>query len=156
MIVMTITLLWLFSSLLLLLLCYVMSLSLSLCIFCCTVLRGFVVSATLRETSTRNAQTNVKNASDAAPHDQFNAILTAIISPPNPTITALVWHIFLSGTYRSALWSLQSISYRGLCSGGGGGNLGSHMRHPFSERLAEYCWNKSTCEIPWKARYPWS
>ena len=44
-------------------------------------------------------------------------------SPPAPTSSAPVWHIFSGGAYRSALWSPQHISYRGLCSGGGGGSL---------------------------------
>ena len=51
---------------------------------------------------------------------------STIISPPTPTITAPVWHIFWGWTCRSALCSPHNISYRGLRSGGGGGNDGSH------------------------------
>ena len=35
--------------------------------------------------------------------------------------------IFCGGAYKSASWSHRYISYRGLCSGGGGGNFGSHL-----------------------------
>ena len=53
------------------------------------------------------------------------ASLTTIISSPTPTITAPVWHMFWGGTYKSALRSPQHMmSYRGLCSGGGGGHFG--------------------------------
>ena len=44
--------------------------------------------------------------------------LTTIISPPTPTIMTPAWHIFWGGTHRSALWSPQHISPRGLCSWG--------------------------------------
>ena len=50
----------------------------------------------------------------------FLLLYTTNISPPTPTITAPVWHIFLGGTYKTALWSPNNISYSGLCSGGGG------------------------------------
>ena len=49
--------------------------------------------------------------------------LTTNKSPPTPTITAPVWHIFQGCTYRTALWSPQNMSYGWLCSGGGGGNV---------------------------------
>ena len=52
-------------------------------------------------------------------------LLTTIISPPTPTITAPIWHIVWGGTYESASWSPQHVSYRGLCRGGGAGDFGS-------------------------------
>ena len=49
------------------------------------------------------------------------------ISPPTHTITAPIWHILSGGTCCFALRSSQNMSYRGLCSGGGGANSGSHI-----------------------------
>ena len=71
-------------------------------------------------------KSDLRSSSSECPQPPKTLNLTTIISPPTPTITAPVWHIFWGGTYRSALRSPQHISYRGLCSGGGGGNFGSH------------------------------
>ena len=60
-----------------------------------------------------------------------DALLTTIESPPTPTIMAPVWHTFWGGTYESALRSPHHISYRVLCSGGGGWNSGSQLLHAF-------------------------
>ena len=61
--------------------------------------------------------------------------VSTIISWPTPTIAALVWHIFLGSTKKSALRRPQHISYMGLCSGGGGGNFGSQQGVPEVVRL---------------------
>ena len=62
-------------------------------------------------------------------HICIDMVFTTIISPPTSTITAPVWHIFWGGTCKTALWSPQDMSYRGLCSGGGGAIVGFSGMH---------------------------